>query len=236
MVDKSHKAMRVVTSISPPSVKSFGPGIADAALDVLALTNLTSSRWSSTLTSFTLSWCHKFSPPYTFPITTLEPLYACRGLETFGIRGNVLVELNDCDIDRIAEAWPSLESLSVQPKMSQPPKVTLCALHRLTRSCLRLRILAVSADASATTSRLPHGDQRCRVFRLAWIQYVCGNAKHVAKFIRHTFPTLSLFTVGTWVGGSRENPYGCGPRCWSCSSVISPATSFMLPCCWVNIS
>lgn len=185
MVDGSTGVLLAVSSTSSTCVKSLRISFTDGSGDLFALMSLASSRWSDTLTSFTLDWHIKFAhTPYSLLIATLEPLYSCQELKTLTIKGNVYFEPTDHDLDTIAQKLPNLESLEIEPRIIIGPIVSLHAVCWLTQTYLHLRRLTIPVDASATPPRLPRNQQHSKISALVWPQSIPGNPKHVTKFIR----------------------------------------------------
>lgn len=208
MGDIIPNVMQVIDSISSPYIKKCTVDFLDATDDFTPLITLITSRWSSTLTSFSLASYNAEDPPCVFPMTALELLYTCRQLKTFEVQHDLILELNDSDVDAIASAWPKLQILLIYPQMPRPPKVTLPALRRLVQKCPQLDWLTIPIDASTTPplapSLLSNDQDTNRVSVLRLEKSICGDAKCVSQFIRRAFPSLHSLSVGAWQADSEE--------------------------------
>lgn len=138
---------------------------------------------------------------------TLNPLYAYSNLRTVVIQPMKRMDLDNSTIDRMAGAWPKIESLAIRDPWVFPPKVTVWGLLPLARHCPNLHILDITINGCAIIPEEAlkevqddHWNSPLRSLHLASSPIdssLSHQARTIAWYLGNIFPSLHQVTWGT---------------------------------------
>jgi hypothetical protein len=144
----------------------------------------------------------------TFTTQTLTPLLSLPNISVLMIKIDVITDLDDAVISRVAAAWPNLKVFRIFEQTTDPiPRVTANSYLSLAAGCPRLEQLTLRFDASHIPKFAEIGDivPARNLYRLnvCTSPFTSGSPEHLASFISLIFPSLSTLVHG-WLGLSPE--------------------------------
>ncbi|KAK7059688.1 hypothetical protein R3P38DRAFT_2837250 [Favolaschia claudopus] len=160
-----------------------------------------------------------------FSMTSFEPLLACRNLETLDINFDAYkVEFDDADLEKMANAWPHLETLKVFSRYTQQfcwadPQVHLYTLWSLVEKCRNIRRIEMPVDARVCSQFVPPRypshtrpatSGSFSMEKIGFFLSPCGSPAHVAAFLNFAFPHLIEFFAGP-----PKNDGTCRTQTWA---------------------
>jgi hypothetical protein len=125
----------------------------------------------------------------------LQPLFSFTNLVEVRLAHPVGFDLDDAIVHDLARAWPHIEvlGLTARPYRHVRSRVTLDGLYAFAKYCPRLRILAITFDATVVPKIRDNGKkrvaQRC-LYHINVAASLIRKPQRVAKFLSTIFPSL----------------------------------------------
>ncbi|KAJ7615594.1 hypothetical protein DFH06DRAFT_1062672 [Mycena polygramma] len=186
------------------SVLGFEPQPATATEVQRLFTAITAGFSHSTFTSLVLYNPSVVDGDDLVPFSTLQRLFAFRGLVTLNLTFVVGFNLDDNNVAELARAWPQMEVLLLPGQSTAiTPRATLACLSSFARYCPHLHTLGIALDATALLKAdSSHGHQQC--LQLIDVGYSpIKEPSAVARFVSAVFPKVK--TIDTFQDNHDEN-------------------------------
>ena len=139
----------------------------------------------------------------------LSPLFSFKYLRILELSGDVVPELDNSGLQRLAKAWPQLQVLILQQKGGQYhfPHVDLIGLALLLEHCRDLHQLALSVNATIDIKAPPippaGSTSNTRITCIDFCNSPISKATHVAAFLSAITPNLR--DTLSWTGAVVPN-------------------------------
>ncbi|KAL4249407.1 hypothetical protein ABKN59_007981 [Abortiporus biennis] len=160
----------------------------------------------------------------------IKPLLSFPNMRVFKIEGNICINFNDSDIGIIAESWPKLQRLHLDPENGiwlPISLVTIYSLPILARNCPKLKAFGAKLDCRETFPPFPsdlprvmsfmwgndlpcpsHRYENKRGFHFRKLHV--GNAGlnnpyHVASYLSDLFPNMTPQSIYAWENFEEED-------------------------------
>ncbi|KAK7001358.1 hypothetical protein R3P38DRAFT_3048711 [Favolaschia claudopus] len=209
----------IVYSESPPSVIGFLDVVSPDALSEITVnfgsaSSMESEQWrilntSIARRSFRTLKCVELRERFVFeqdmndnPAAMISkdsfyPLLICRNLTDVALQTGYGIDIDNDFINKIAEAWPQLETLSLSPKFQASvyiPQVTLAGLIPLAQNCRCLTSLTLVLNATVLDihprERPGNGISNEALVKLDVVESPISSPAAVASFLSAIFPEL----------------------------------------------
>lgn len=136
---------------------------------------------------------------------TFRPLYECKNLVGFTFSHECPISMTQAELAQLAEAWPTLERLSlcVDPVITDGCTLTLECLTPFAQHCPELKILGLYVDALAVPNQVEMEPPRFpKLEKLAMGLSNIQNADAVAVYLSNLVSPECELTYGlTWHPG-----------------------------------